>query len=102
MSLAAAREALDDLIHSPVRLTLTCALASVDSADYQTLREEMGVSYALLSKHAAILEKAGYLAVTKQFDDRTPTTRYRLTRKGRSAHTAYLSALDEIVRGLAG
>ena len=102
MSLAAAREALDELIHSPVRLTLMCALASVDSADYQTLREEMGVSYALLSKHAAILEKAGYLAVTKQFDDRTPTTRYRLTRKGRAAHTAYLAALDQIVKGLAG
>lgn len=102
MSLAAAREALDELIHSPVRLTLMCARASVDSADYQTLREEMGVSYALLSKHAAILEKAGYLAVTKQFDDRTPTTRYRLTRKGRAAHTAYLAALDQIVRGLAG
>lgn len=101
MGLAAAREALDDLIHSPVRLTLMSALASVESADYQTLRQEMGVSYALLSKHATILENAGYLAVSKQFDGRTPTTRYRLTRRGRAAHTAYLAALDEIVRGLA-
>lgn len=101
VGLAEAREALDDVIHSPVRLTLMSALASVDSVDYQTLRQEMGVSYALLSKHAAILERAGYLKVTKQFDDRTPTTRYRLTRAGRAAHTAYLAALDEVVRGLA-
>lgn len=101
MSLATARAALDDVIHSPVRLTLMCALASVDSADYQTLRAEMDVSYALLSKHAAILERAGYLAVTKAFDDRTPQTHYRLTGRGRRALTAYLAALDEIVLGLA-
>lgn len=102
MGLAQARAGLDELIHSPVRLVLVAALASVESADYQTLKQEMEVSYALLSKHAAILEKAGYVAVTKQFDDRTPTTRYRLTRAGRDAYTAYLAALDEIVRGLAG
>lgn len=40
--MAQARESLDDLLHSPVRLTLMAALASVDSADYQTLREAMG------------------------------------------------------------
>lgn len=102
MSLASARAALDDLIHSPVRLTLMSALASVDSADYQTLRREMDVSYALLSKHAAILEEAGYLVGTKSFRGRTPQTHYRLTRAGRRAYTTYLEALDEIVRGLAG
>lgn len=101
MSLGSAREALDDVVHSPVRLTLMCALASVDSADYQTLRQEMDVSYALLSKHAAILERAGYLHVDKVFVDRTPQTHYRLTGAGRRALTAYLAALDEIVRGLA-
>lgn len=100
MGLAEARKGLDDVIHSPVRLTIMSALASVDSVDYQTLRQEMDVSYALLSKHAAILEKAGYVAATKQFNDRTPTTRYRLTRRGRTAHFAYLAALDEVVRGL--
>lgn len=102
MSLASARAALDDVIHSPVRLTLMSALASVDSVDYQTLRQEMGVSYALLSKHAAILESAGYVAATKSFRGRTPQTHYRLTRAGRRAHTAYLEALDEIVLGLTG
>lgn len=101
MSLAEARASLDDVIHSPVRLTLMCALASVDSADYQTLRAEMDVSYALLSKHTAILERAGHLHVTKVFEGRTPQTHYRLTSTGRRALTAYLAALDEIVRGLA-
>ena len=87
-------------MHSPVRLTLMSALASVDSADYQTLKDELDVSYALLSKHASILEEAGYVAVTKSFDRKTPRTTYRLTRVGRAAHATHLAALDRIVRGL--
>ena len=59
-SLAEAREALDDLVHSPVRFTLMSALASVDCADYQTIRDALGVSCALLTKHATLLETAGY------------------------------------------
>lgn len=99
-TLAQARAALDDLVHSPVRLTLMSALASVDSADYQTLREEMGLSYALLTKHATILEDAGYLAVSKAFEGKTPRTTYRLTRRGRAAYQSHLAALDRIVEGL--
>ena len=100
MNLAEARESLDDLIHSPVRLTLMSALASVDSADYQTLREAMGVSYSLLSKHASILEDAGYLVIRKTFVGRTPTTHMSITRTGRAAFDRHLSALDVVVRGL--
>ncbi|WP_040634096.1 transcriptional regulator [Mobilicoccus pelagius] len=101
MSLASARKALDDTVHSPVRFTLMSALASVDQADYQTLKEALDVSYALLSKHAAILEQAGYVRITKQFVGRTPRTDLALTRAGRAAYAAHLAALDEIVRGLA-
>lgn len=100
MRLAEARRALDDLVHSPVRLTLMSALASVDSADYQTLKAEMDLSYALLTKHATILEEAGYVAVSKTFKGKVPRTTYRLTRQGRAAHKAHLEALDRIVRGL--
>lgn len=100
MSLASAREALDDLVHSPVRLALMSALSSVDEADYQTVRDALDVSYALLSKHASILEKAGYLRVSKDFVGKAPRTRLRLTRAGRRAFAAHLAALDELVRGL--
>lgn len=101
MNLSQAREALDDMIHSPVRFTLVAALSSVDSADYQTLREELGISYSLLSKHAGILEEVGYLKITKEFDGRTQMTRMSLTKTGREAFQKYLSALDRIVQGLA-
>ena len=95
MNLADARAALDEVIHSPVRLTLAAALNSVDSADDQTLREELGVSHSLLSKHA------GYLTITKVFDGRTPTTRMSLTPVGREAFQRHLASPDRIMQGLA-
>ncbi|WP_016997024.1 transcriptional regulator [Kocuria atrinae] len=100
MNFAEARESLNDVIHSPVRLSLVAALNSVDSADYQTLREVLGVSYSLMSKHAGILEDSGYLVITKEFARRTPVTRMSLTRDGRAAFSEYLEALDRLMRGL--
>lgn len=101
MTLAAARQSVDDIVHSPVRLTIMCALASADSADYQTLKDALDVSHALLSKHAAILEDAGYLVSDKPFRGKTPQTHFRLTRVGRAALAAHLETLDEMMRGLA-
>lgn len=102
MTLARALESLDDLVHSPVRFALMSALNSVDQADYQTIMRSLGVSYALLTKHATILEKAGYLRVRKEFSSKTPRTNYALTPTGRSAYSAHLAALDELVTGLTG
>ena len=101
MSLERALQALDDLVHSPVRFALMSALNSVDQADYQTIKQSLGLSYALLTKHATILEHAGYLRTIKEFAAKTPRTSYALTAKGRSAYTAHLAALDELVGGLA-
>lgn len=101
MRLADARAGLDDVIHSPVRLSLMCALATVETVDAQTLVKELNLSYALLSKHTALLEQAGYLKITKTFLGRTPATFYRLTTKGRKAFAAHLACLDRLVLGLA-
>lgn len=100
MNLSEAREVLGSVIHSPVRLTLVAALDAADSADFQTLRDELGVSDSLLSKHAGILEDAGLLRITKEFVGRTPATSMRLTRVGREEYVRYLDALDRIVLGL--
>jgi DNA-binding MarR family transcriptional regulator len=100
VTLADARRALDDDVHSPVRLCVMAVLHSVDSADYQTVKDALDVSYPLLSKHVALLEDAGYISVRKSFTGRTPRTVLALTRRGREAFLSHLAALDEIVRGL--
>ncbi|GAA4886099.1 winged helix-turn-helix domain-containing protein [Serinicoccus chungangensis] len=91
---------LDDVVHSPVRFTIMAALSTVDDATYQILKQELDVSYALLSKHAGILEDHGYLRVHKSFLAKKPQTVFALTPQGRQAFNHHVQALDEIRHGL--
>ncbi len=100
MSLGDAVRQLDDTIHSPIRFALMSALASVDDATYQTLKDELGITYGLLSKHANILENAGYLLITKSFLAKKPQTTFSLTRLGRKAYKHHIEALDQLRKGL--
>lgn len=100
MSLAQSRANLDELVHSPVRFSIIAALAGVESATYQTLKEALEISYALLTKHATILEDAGYISVEKSFVGKKAQTTFRLTKEGRLAFKRHLSALQEIANGL--
>lgn len=100
MSLAESRANLDELVHSPVRFSIMAALASVDSTTYQTLKDALEISYALLSKHATILESAGYISVEKSFVGKKAQTTYRLTNEGRLAFKRHLGALRDIADGL--
>ena len=100
MSLSESRAKLDDVVHSPLRFSILAALASVDSANYQTLKEALDVSYPLLSKHASVLEEAGYISVEKSFVGKRAQTVFQLTREGEAAFRKHISALQEIANGL--
>ncbi|MDT0156648.1 transcriptional regulator [Microbacterium sp. ARD32] len=91
------RMRLDDVIHSPVRLSIMAALRAADAVHFGLLRDELEVSDSLLSKHLASLEAAGYILVTKGYEGRRPRTWYTLTPEGRAAFDAYIAALREIV-----
>ncbi|MHA7272709.1 winged helix-turn-helix domain-containing protein [Arthrobacter sp. TMT4-20] len=91
---------LDEVVHSPVRFAIMAALASVDDATYQALKDELGTSYALLSKHATILEDKGYLEINKSFLGKKPHTVFRLTKAGRKAYRDHTTALKDLQRGL--
>jgi DNA-binding MarR family transcriptional regulator len=90
------RKSLDPVIHSPVRFSIAAALASVDEADFQTLREAIEITDSALSKQVALLEQADYLKVRKGFVGKRSRTWLSLTGKGRTALTRHLSALREI------
>lgn len=100
MSLAESRASLDDVVHSPVRFSILAALASVESATYQTLKDALDISYALLTKHATILEDAGYITAEKKFVGKKAQTIFRLTSAGRTAFKSHLTALQDIAGGL--
>jgi len=91
------RFALDETIHSPVRLSIVSALAEADEIDFAFLRDMLEVSDSLLSKHIAVLEKAGYVAVKKGFIGKRPHTWLSITDEGLAAYRRYLDALRRII-----
>ncbi|WP_016700664.1 winged helix-turn-helix domain-containing protein [Actinoalloteichus spitiensis] len=91
------RRRLDELIHTPVRLSVMALLARDDRVAFGHLRDAVDVSDSLLSKHMATLERAGYVTVTKGHEGRRPRTWYSLTDRGRRAFLGYRQALRHLL-----
>lgn len=91
------RNRIDELIHSPVRLSVMSALRAADQIHFALLRDTLEVSDSLLSKHIAALDDAGYVEVTKGYVGKRPRTWYSLTDRGQRAFDAYVATLTEIV-----
>ena len=89
--------ALDPVIHAQARLRVTVALAALGADDriaFPRLQQLVGMTAGNLSTHVRKLEDAGYVAVTKAYQRRTPVTRLSLTRTGRRALEDYTAALQ--------
>jgi DNA-binding MarR family transcriptional regulator len=87
----------DAVIHPPPRLQICARLAAVETMDFATLREMLGVSESVLSKHIKTLEEAGYVAVRKATSDGRQRTWLALTGAGRKAFAAHAAALRALV-----
>jgi len=93
---------LDRLIHERIRLGIVAALAANDSLTFAELKDVLKTSDGNLSVHARRLEDAGYIKVTKGFEDRKPKTEYRLTPRGRRALETYLQQMEGILHQARG
>ena len=90
-------ESLDRLIHERIRLGIVSALAADDGMSFADLKQVLQTTDGNLSVHARKLEEAGYVKVTKGFEDRRPKTQYRLTAKGRRAFEEYVNQMETII-----
>lgn len=88
---------LDPIIHVPNRLQICAFLHPLEEAEFQVLREELGVSDSVLSKHISQLVEAGYVKIRKAARDGRQRTWARLTAKGRRSFAAHVEALQDIV-----
>lgn len=93
--------ALDPQIHAPTRLQLVTTLAAVSEAEFATLRDVLGVSDSVLSKHLSALSDAGYVRVRKGVHAGRRTTWVALTDDGRRALRAHVAALRALIDGVA-
>ena len=74
-------------------------LAGLERAAFPVLRDELGVSDSVLSKHLATLETVGYVKLDKATSAGRLRTSVSLTSKGRNAYAAHVAALRLIVAG---
>ena len=90
----------DPVIHPSPRLQICGLLAAVDLAEFATVRESVGVSDSVLSKHVKQLEEAGYVRVRKATVASRQRTSLSLTTTGRLAFAAHVAELRRITSGV--
>jgi DNA-binding MarR family transcriptional regulator len=89
---------LDRVIHEKGRLTIMSMLAASPELSFTELRDALGMTDGNLTTHIRTLQQAGYLSVTKSFQNNRPLTTCALTGAGRKAFTNYINLLEQIIR----
>jgi len=90
----------DAVVHAPPRLQICGLLAAVDTMEFAAVRDHVGVSDSVLSKHVKQLDEAGYVKVGKATIASRQRTSLSLTRAGRAAFAAHVAELRRITEGL--
>ena len=91
---------LDPHLVAPARLKLLTTLTAVSRAEFATVRDALGVSDSVLSKHLTALEDAGYVKRHKGVHDGRRTTWIALTARGRNALSAHVAVLRALIDGV--
>jgi DNA-binding MarR family transcriptional regulator len=89
----------DAVVHAAPRLQVCGLLAAVDSMEFAAVRDAVGVSDSVLSKHVKQLEDAGYVQVRKATVASRQRTSLSLTKAGRAAFDAHVAELRRITGG---
>ena len=97
--MTAVRPRFDPLVHMPPRLQVCGLLAAVEDMDFALVRERIGVSDSVLSKHVRQLEEVGYVRVRKPTRASRVRTNLALTAAGRAAFDAHVAELRRITGG---
>lgn len=89
---------LDRVIHEKGRLPIMSLLAATAELSFTELRDTLKMTDGNLTAHLRTLQQAGYVGLTKTFQNRRPLTTCSLTGAGRDAFSAYIDLLEQIVR----
>jgi DNA-binding MarR family transcriptional regulator len=87
----------NEVIHAPYRLRICAILAVTAAVEFGALRDTLGVSDSVLSKHLATLQAAGYLTTHRQARATRSRLWVSLTDTGRQAYDQHVLALQEII-----
>ncbi len=68
-----------------------------ESADFNMLKEILGVTDGNLASHTKALEMENYIVIEKQFIGKKPNTRYIATASGKEAFRNHIEALEKLI-----
>ena len=89
---------LDRVIHEKGRLPIMSLLAAAPELSFTELRDTLKMTDGNLSLHIKTLQEAGFISVTKSYQNQRPLTTCALTPAGRRAFANYIDLLEQIVR----
>lgn len=81
-----------------IRLGIMSVLMVNEYADFNMLKELLGVTDGNLASHTKALESEEYIAIEKQFIGKKPNTRYLVTKLGRKAFQKHIAALEKLIQ----
>lgn len=81
-----------------VRLGIMSVLMVNDFVDFKNLKELLGVTDGNLASHTKYLEKVEYIKIEKEFINKKPNTKYRVTDLGKIEFKKHINALEKIIR----
>ena len=89
---------LDRVIHEKGRLAIMSMLAATPELSFTELRDVLNMTDGNLTTHIRSLQEAGYVSVTKSFQNHRPLTTCSVTPSGKKAFANYINLLETIVQ----
>lgn len=89
---------LDRVIHEKGRMAIMALLAATPELSFTELRDALAMTDGNVTTHIRTLQEAGYVSVTKSYQNNRPLTTCSMTATGRRAFSDYINLLDRIVK----
>jgi DNA-binding MarR family transcriptional regulator len=89
---------LDRVIHEKGRLAIMSMLAASPELSFTEMRDALNMTDGNLTTHIRTLQEAGYVSVTKTFQNNRPLTTCGLTANGKKAFAGYINLLEAIIQ----
>ncbi|HZR15928.1 MAG TPA: transcriptional regulator [Verrucomicrobiae bacterium] len=89
---------LDRVIHEKGRLAIMSMLAASPELSFTEMRDTLKMTDGNLTTHIRTLQEAGYVSITKSFQNNRPLTTCSLTAAGKKAFASYINLLEQIIQ----
>lgn len=89
---------LDRVIHEKGRLAIMSMLAASPELSFTELRDALEMTDGNITTHIRTLQEAGYISVSKSYENNRPLTTCALTAGGKKAFANYVNLLEQIVQ----